>query len=250
MRDEIRNIGKPLGFLFLYLLLSTFFVKAFFNDRPFLGQSILNILFSVYLIYDRYKNHRNSKLKIKTKLDSFDYVVILFIAIMVLWVITQTIGLFVKVNYGSRQFNDYVRYTKDMNAFVLASLLTSPIFEELFFRSYIFDRFKKQMSIIWAILLQALLFGLIHGNIVQIIGTIPLGIFWGILIYRFDNIILNIFTHFFYNGLNFVISMGFLPFDKMNPIIVFIVYCVLIGIEILFIKYFEKKEIESLKVSN
>ena len=245
MGKEIKNIGKPIGFLFLYLLLSTFFVKAFFSERPFLGQSFLNIFFSIYLIYDRRKNHKKQKLKIKNekKLDKFDYFVLIFFSLIGLRMLTQTIGLFVKVNYGSKQFNDYVRYTEDMSAFVFASLITSPFFEELFFRSYLYDRFKDQWGVFIAIIVQAVLFGLIHGNIVQIIGTIPLGIYWGILIFKFDNIILNIVTHFLYNGFNFIMTMGFLPFERFNPFVMFLLYTLIIFLELSFLKYLEKKSV-------
>ncbi|MDQ2086926.1 type II CAAX endopeptidase family protein [Herbivorax sp. ANBcel31] len=42
-----------------------------------------------------------------------------------------------------------------------------PVLEEVVFRGFIFSELKKNMNVIWAVIIQALLFGLVHLNIVQ-----------------------------------------------------------------------------------
>lgn len=83
---------------------------------------------------------------------------------------------------------------------LLAVILLAPIGEELLFRGLILKYARRCMPAIVCILLQALLFGLYHGNVIQGIYAFALGIVLGLLAYRYDSILPGILFHIVINA--------------------------------------------------
>ncbi len=81
-----------------------------------------------------------------------------------------------------------------------AVILLAPIGEELLFRGLILKYARRCMPAAACILLQALLFGLYHGNIIQGIYAFILGIVLGLLAYRYDSILPGILFHIIINA--------------------------------------------------
>ena len=77
---------------------------------------------------------------------------------------------------------------------LLCAVIVGPIAEELFFRKAMMDRLSDYHPID-AILLSALLFALVHGNLTQFLYAFPLGVFFGIIYYRTRNIGYTILLH-------------------------------------------------------
>ncbi len=71
---------------------------------------------------------------------------------------------------------------------VLVSLLTvgivAPFTEEFIFRGVIFKTLNKNISIIWTIIIQAVFFGLVHGNLIQGTYATLLGLVFGYITYK------------------------------------------------------------------
>ena len=82
---------------------------------------------------------------------------------------------------------------------LLCVVIVSPIAEELFFRKAMIDRLSDYHPFD-AILLSALLFALIHGNIAQFLYALPIGILFGIIYYRTQNIGYSILLHIALNA--------------------------------------------------
>lgn len=59
-----------------------------------------------------------------------------------------------------------------------------PFTEEFIFRGVIFNTLNKNISILWTIIIQALLFGLFHGNLIQSTYTTLLGLVFGYITYK------------------------------------------------------------------
>ena len=98
--------------------------------------------------------------------------------------------------------------TGDSNVFVVfaATVLFAPFLEEVLFRGLIFKELRKGFSMGWAIVLQALLFGLYHFNALQFIYATLGGIVLGILYYKSQSIWTVIVTHVFWNLTSFMIT--------------------------------------------
>lgn len=88
-------------------------------------------------------------------------------------------------------------------------ILFAPIFEEMFFRKFIFSKLLKKNSVINSILISSLCFALIHlPNYRQAISCFYAGILYAYIFYKTQNIIYPILLHFignlFYYILKFV----------------------------------------------
>lgn len=89
---------------------------------------------------------------------------------------------------------------------MLAVILLAPIGEELLFRGLILKYANRCMPAFVSILLQALLFGLYHGNVIQGIYAFALGIVLGLLAHRYNSILPGILLHVVIN-----LSILFIP---------------------------------------
>ncbi|MEI1276712.1 type II CAAX endopeptidase family protein [Leptospira venezuelensis] len=96
------------------------------------------------------------------------------------------------------------------NIFLSAILLSvvAPLTEELMFRGVILDRFLKHYSVISSFLLSSLLFGLIHLNPWQFIGSSILGIYMAWVVYKTDSIWNSIIIHAVFNGIPLIVLNG------------------------------------------
>jgi membrane protease YdiL (CAAX protease family) len=111
--------------------------------------------------------------------------------------------------------DDYFGSGFPQNAFfVIVSTCLFPAFtEEIFFRGILLTRLRRNYPEKKAILLSALLFGLMHINPWQLLHAFIGGLFFGWIYLRFKNIWLCMFMHFYNN-----ILASFLSFPvKMLP---------------------------------
>ena len=74
-----------------------------------------------------------------------------------------------------------------------------PIFEELLFRGLIFNELKKTINIALSIIIQALIFGIFHGNLIQGVYTFILGVILSIIYIWLDSIWAPIICHVTFN---------------------------------------------------
>lgn len=92
---------------------------------------------------------------------------------------------------------------------LLAAVILAPINEECIMRGLILKNLQRFFSTPVVILIQAIMFGIFHGNWVQGLYAIPIGAALGYVAVRSRSVIPCIFMHLFYNSLSFVI--GILP---------------------------------------
>lgn len=84
----------------------------------------------------------------------------------------------------------------------LAVAVSAPLAEELVFRGIIQSRLERAMPVWIAIVLQAALFGFIHGTPVQIGYAFVIGVIFGILRWRTGSILPTIAAHAVFNAMN------------------------------------------------
>ena len=90
-----------------------------------------------------------------------------------------------------------------------SAIFIAPISEELFFRGILFNRLKIRKGVIFGVVVSSIIFGLCHFNypdhLAHIIYTCLFGMCLCILYLRTDNLLINMFAHFLYNLLSYVI---------------------------------------------
>ncbi|MDV8114572.1 type II CAAX endopeptidase family protein [Bacillus sp. BAU-SS-2023] len=78
-------------------------------------------------------------------------------------------------------------------------IIIGPIYEEIIFREYILGHMKYDNNLVGSIILQAILFGLAHGNPVQFIYTSLIGIVFALIYLHYESILGSIAAHIVYN---------------------------------------------------
>lgn len=92
----------------------------------------------------------------------------------------------------------------------IPSLLTvgilGPIFEEILFRGLIFGELRKIMKVRIALVIQAVLFGVMHFNVIQSSYAIIIGLLLGFVYYRSNSIIAPMIVHITINASSVILT--------------------------------------------
>jgi membrane protease YdiL (CAAX protease family) len=89
---------------------------------------------------------------------------------------------------------------------ILTVVLIAPVVEEVLFRGMIFNELLQNISLVSSIIIQALLFGLYHMNIIQGLYAFVMALFLGILYYRFKSLWVPIIFHSAFNAVGIINS--------------------------------------------
>ncbi|MBR5295151.1 MAG: aminoacyl-tRNA hydrolase [Clostridia bacterium] len=125
----------------------------------------------------------------------------------------------------------YEQVTQNANlwAEILYVCILGPIVEETLCRGLIQKNLEKTLRPFSAIFLSALIFSLIHGNLYQIVFTLPLGLVMGYFSYRFDSILPTIALHICFNASNYLVRIGFmLGYDETHPVTAIFYYAAML----------------------
>ena len=115
---------------------------------------------------------------------------------------------------------------------LVSVVILIPICEEIIFRGVIFGYLKKRYNLVVSLIIQALAFAFIHGNIVQGIYTFILGLVLGIIYIYTNSLYGSMLMHIIYNLLGSVVLSklyGAFPISVyicMILAIIFVVYSI------------------------
>ncbi|MCY6484098.1 type II CAAX endopeptidase family protein [Clostridium aestuarii] len=89
---------------------------------------------------------------------------------------------------------------------IISIVFIAPIYEEMIFRGIILNGLAKKINIKVAVVISALLFAVMHMNLIQGINTFFLGILFGFIYIKTKSIYLSIFAHFINNSFGIIIG--------------------------------------------
>ena len=92
---------------------------------------------------------------------------------------------------------------------ILNVLVIAPVAEELALRGIIYTRIEKELKPIVAIIVSAVLFGLMHfmaGGIILVAGAAIMGLVFGLLMYKYRSLWICIIAHICANLPDFIYS--------------------------------------------
>ncbi len=117
-------------------------------------------------------------------------------------------------NFFVKLFEDYEKQINSLQegsqiVVLLLVLIIAPVTEELIFRGVILHRTSRYLTFLGANLLQAVLFGIYHFNIVQGIYAAILGFVLGLVCKKFGTVLASIFLHIAVNLSSYL--MVFMP---------------------------------------
>ena len=205
----MKKILKTLGFLIKLLLLNflglaitlTFACVFFKNPRDYTLELLcLSNLITFILIYYFTKSFKNLLTKQSFKLISLKttfYISLLGIGFSILLL---TLIFYLDVFFPSyREISKQILTLNNSIINLICSIILIPIFEEIMFRGIIFNFFRKNYSLTFSIIFQALIFGVFHGNSLQVIYTFIGGIALALIYIYCDSILGNILLHIIFN---------------------------------------------------
>jgi uncharacterized protein len=122
---------------------------------------------------------------------------------------------------------------------VFVTSFVVPIFEETLFRGIVFNELKKIIPVSVSVIIQGLLFGIFHLNLLQGIYAFFLGCVLALLYNWTKSLWTNIFAHSMFNASNFFL-------DKLPnlPMIVYLILGIIIAILPLFYLWSKRRKIE------
>ncbi len=248
------NIKKPTHILSFFLILITFFIFIIYPILSFLGiissssiypvenlSSGLKIIFELILLLtqlalviillilfpiiwyyaiNRY-DLKNMFLQLKLKKEGINNsilwgiitVIIAFTFIAIIGVLLQFFGFDLTDSSNIPQLELYFSIP---TIFIL--IIIQPIGEEIFFRGFLFDKFKSLFGKTSAIIITSILFGMAHlsyGHIYPAFLTAIIGLLLVLLVVKTNNLYSAIFAHIIFN----VISYSFFIIGKSLQIL-------------------------------
>lgn len=215
-------------------------LNALFNENIIyiiLISSIITFI-SITIIYYLHKK-KITKEFFLIKTNKINLIISVFLGFSILCVNIGFLG-FLKLS-GSFS-NSFISWVQSNNFLTSKSLFETilivgiiiPIMEELFFRGVIYTTLLKSFSILPSIFIQAILFGICHGNTIQFFYTTFLGLALGYLIYKSKSIFPAIFAHIT-NNILALIAFNILP-KSSDTILTYTLFLV-IGIPLIYLLF-------------
>lgn len=178
--------------------LSVFLKKIFFTNTPVEFEMLIEASF-IFLALIAFIHLINIKKKI-TYNFSLKHIGLIPIPLIIL--LSFQLGIFAplaKLIFSFTHPDIIPSNPFNSIASILSIVILVPIFEEIIFRGYILKGFLSTYSSRKAIIASAIIFGVVHLYPYQIIGTIPLGLFFGWIYYKTRSIGITIILHSFTN---------------------------------------------------
>ncbi|MCL2860501.1 MAG: CPBP family intramembrane metalloprotease [Oscillospiraceae bacterium] len=176
---------------------------------------LLNVVISLLISYIIWKKDSKWTNAIKIKMNTKEVLKIIGISILIDIVLT----IILNVSDVENRFPSYenvMLFLTNSNIFVLiiCTGILTPIVEEIIFRGIIFNRLKEyNIGLQVSIIIQAVIFGIIHFNIVQSTYAMIIGIFFAVIYEKKKTIVAPIIAHMTFNL--FAIALVFLT--TLNP---------------------------------
>ena len=187
-----------------FLKKNLFAYKNFFDSHYFgIVIFLLSSAFTLYIIYYFCCQRKNKSLKEGLFLKMVSNKILL--ACLLIGIFMPMLSLPIILKFAPSKFYamDMVK-TKDGLIYLFTCALFAPVFEEIFYRGFIFPFFQSKLNSFWAIIITALFFGLSHFiNIGNAYILLSLFIFYGFVLtllrYFSNSLISPIITHFIHN---------------------------------------------------
>lgn len=137
----------------------------------------------------------------KKKIKSSRFLIITMVITSIMSILTQ---LLVSQFYTSDLINDSYH---SVNVFILLLITTilAPFYEEFMFRYLMYNLcYTISKNKLAAVFIQAFIFGCMHGKLIQFIYSFIMGVFFGLIFIRTDNIKICCLNHMIFNIVNLI----------------------------------------------
>ena len=186
-----------------------------FVNKNILGMTIVSGMLTVLFLYFWFKIPKKDIRK-EWKLNSFalrDLIKVCLLSFSVSSVFSLlTLNVDIEnsrlIAVSAQYYSSMVTYMGTI-LMVLNVLVIAPVAEELALRGIIYTRIEKELKPIVAIIVSAVLFGLMHfmaGGIILVAGAAIMGLVFGLLMYKYRSLWICIIAHICANLPDFIYS--------------------------------------------
>lgn len=190
-------------------------IKAINNNSDLF--SLTGMIFCSFWLYCRYFRRRGSLVIKLAKVNYSQYIMAVVFGIAFASLTYAGLSL---ITYEYNVCFSYIFTGVRFAMYIFIVCLFAPIFEEVVFRIIITQKLQKSFSNIHTIIVQAILFSLIHSDMKQIVYTFFLGIVLGILMVKTNNIIIPCIIHIIFNMLGMIV-FPIVNFSKQQLYVLF-----------------------------
>ena len=244
MKKFLKSVGICLGLVIMNQLIIgciSIIGAIFIKDSKKISEYIYTLVFTgdlitlilVHLMYSIYDKKLLSK-NIFKKVNIKDIMYITLFGIGLSVIVLNLVQILTKLISSYTNVQQQLKYASNSISQLFIIIILIPICEEIIFRRVIFGYLKENYNIVCAVIIQALVFGIAHGNIVQGTYTFILGIALALAYIYCNSLWGSITLHITFN------LMGLLIIPKlvdMNPSLVYVL--LIIGIACLVVSLFK-----------
>ncbi len=213
-------IGLPILYFFISSLVSGIYIGVYFvlnkvgPDSFNITEVITPIMYHLSLVSDlimliilfliylglKEKLFKSCRFN-KVKGNILIYIVIFSIGLtmLILFLMGFFGSLFPSIFESYSLVGNAINATHNSILSLVIVIVLIPIFEEIFFRGVIFGFLRDNYKFPIALIVQALVFGIAHGNLVQSVYAFILGLFLGAFFYYTNSLYSSIISHITYN---------------------------------------------------
>lgn len=213
-------IGLPILYFFISSLVSGIYIGVYFvlnkvgPDSFNITEIITPIMYHLSLVSDlimlivlfliylglKEKLFKSCRFN-KVKGNILIYIVIFSIGLtmLILFLMGFFGSLFPSIFESYSLVGNAINATHNSILSLVIVIVLIPIFEEIFFRGVIFGFLRDNYKFPIALIVQALVFGIAHGNLVQSVYAFILGLFLGAFFYYTNSLYSSIISHITYN---------------------------------------------------
>jgi uncharacterized protein len=213
--DVAKVVILFLFFGYMLVIIESFLLKSapiLKNDnfRMMVNTSILDILTVIFIVHFAVQQHRERLIALGLSLKNFTknifYGIVGYVAaVPILVAVLAIVALVVNITkYVPQQQPVVELFLKEENQpfLVYTSVFTAiigPFIEELFFRGFMYNAFKKRIGIFWAMLVTSAVFASLHTNIVGFAPILVLGFVLAYVYERTGTLVSSITIHMLHN---------------------------------------------------
>jgi membrane protease YdiL (CAAX protease family) len=213
--------------LIQYIVISTLFIlfKGTNQEAVYIYSLIGTAVCGVVFFYWYQKEWQGAKTGLRKNIINVKFLSILALAAIGCQLFFSGV-LSVLQPYFTSTFQNYSKVIESITAvnpilLILMIGFVAPINEELIFRGVVFHLANRQVGFLGANLLQAVLFGVYHGNLVQGIYAAILGFILGGICYKSKSLLSAIILHIFINLSSLLLPL--IPDQMMYRILMLLV---------------------------
>ena len=242
LRAIVWEIIVPIVLYYIVFLSAMYFIFAFIGHTAstyMIAQIISAAITIPFMYFASYKPTQQMFVK-KPKIDRALFINVLWVIVITLF-ISFALNNIITMSPLIGLSEGYARANESFNASTLVieqieSAIISPILEEL-----VFGNMRKIMNVPQAVFLSALLFGLIHFNIVQFVYAFLLGLVLAAFMYKSGHVYAAMIGHITANAFAVIrTETGILKWTVDGSIMAWVVSVMCLGIGAVIFYYYAK----------